>query len=407
MDLIEKMEKGIKLSYEEVLTMKRIVRWSINHGMKPEDYIPTSNVNVMTERPEILISDFKEGGNEEENEEESEEKTKKQIKTDTIQDLIQDVLVSNTETKLTNDDTYKIGKTLGKDAVRIRARNMMFIYPEVVNENAVVEILRDKYDDVIVRNLGGGMFSAYKEKKLSTMNAKSFSVGGKIPEIRTFSFDELKAKLKDNKTKEGAEELKKILRNPLNKDFSGLIGVLKATLENIKVLYHSEYILSCVFFGYVIELGFNSGWDGLKILSVDMKMEEHVIVDLISNFRCDLLLIYGGTLFIVEFKFKYNRPTNTGTQAIECIVEKEYPQRAQGFLQLTYPDLFNSIERVIGLGVGYNNQGNEITCFVESQEFSKTSHSKEFLEDMKKKHQKIGESRDFLKKKRKNESKKK
>lgn len=413
MDIIDKLKNNKTLDDDDIFRLESIVKWSVDNqiqeiaGVLYKDnklLVKTEDINennISVEKVELseIAGLVEEAGLKEEEEVEEEEDDEKKISSMQLNEEL------DTETRMT--EGYIIGKVLDpKGEVKsIRARNLLFVYPDGTVDNQIREKLNKRIPNAEITNLGGGAYSVYRESRVCAKSPKMFSASGKVPEIRTFSYQMLKNKVKNINIKEGTSAVKYLLMNPLEEDYPDLRNALKKSLENINILYYSEYILSCVFVGYVVNLGVEMEWESLKVFSIDSKMEEYDIKNNLSNFRCDLILIYKGTLFVIEFKYRFDRPLNTGEQAIACIIEKKYPVRALKFIQLNYPDLFEEIHSVIGVGIGYNLQDNKITCFIKTCAFQKTVADEYEVHQTNLRNRTIKENRNMINQKRKKEKK--
>lgn len=404
MDLFDKLTKGEKLNDMELNRLKSMLEWAINTGYQCTNDLSAFVGDLCGEKTKndekeglILKKDFVDEYWETNN-------NNLFMKED---ENISKVITASKSTKIKENRWDKYGKILGvegdKGTKDARGRNISFDYGKDItcDESELVVELGKKIKDSTVRSLGGGLVHVYRQNRIRITQPDKYKIGGTVPEIRTFSYQMLKEKIDVSTNSAGASALHKLLLDPVCGKYPELEAIIKTTIENINVLYYSEYILSCVFFGFLLNLGQSIKWKDLQIFSVDTKMEERKIDDAFSNFRCDLLLAFKGALFVVEFKFRFDRPQDTGTQAIDCIIAKQYPSRALKFLQFNYPELFESINQVYGIGIGYNNYEGKILSFVKTIKFEKTFATKEEIEAMKQMKESIIQTRNMLKKKRK------
>lgn len=305
--------------------------------------------------------------------------------------------------KNTNPVSYK-GKTLGENGVQeVRARNLEITYPDGVDFEEAKEKIKNEIKGSTINRIGELSFRVHRGNKIWLSKTKKLEVQGKAPIIRTFSYDMLKGNLMKNSgnMEAGAIAVSEFLKDMNDDTRNKLEFVLKESLENLRVLYYSEYIISCVFFGYLSTYGVKTGWKNLKIYSIDTKMEEWKLENKVENFRCDLVIFFYNVLYIIEFKFKYNRPENMGKVAIECISEKRYGSKVSNFIQINYPDEFKQFKSVSSVGIGYVIQGSTITCNVEYFSEPLSPLKDDELEHERDKIKKIKETNAFLRKKRK------
>lgn len=299
------------------------------------------------------------------------------------------------------------GRTLGNPGVAmVRGKNLHISYPEEVDPEEAKSRIREKMEGAVIKSVGPCDFNVYRETKLSVSSAKMLSVSGKTPIVRSFSYDMLKGNFKKSNNDEGATAILAFLEDRSSDNTRKLEKVLKEALENIKVLYYSEYVLSCIFFGFLNCLGVKTGWRNFELYSIDTKMEDYSLGDVVSVFRCDLILFYKGGLYIIEFKYKYNRPQNMAKEAMVCINEKGYVGKVTEFIQVCYPKEFAELTFVCSVGVGYNNHDNAIKCDMEHSEHQINPLPDEEVVRRRKLLEKT-KSINFLNKKRNRESKSK
>ena len=97
------------------------------------------------------------------------------------------------------------------------------------------------------------------------------------------------------------------------------------------------------------------------MITIDSKLE--YTDDVLKNFRCDLIFIYGPTLFIVEHKYLFGKDEDLGLAAIKCIEERKYVERVTLYIATNYPDVYKILGKVIGLGFGYTLHKDEIKTY--------------------------------------------
>lgn len=297
------------------------------------------------------------------------------------------------------------GKILGENGVAsVRARNLEITYSPSVDCEEAKGKIKDGIEPTTINRTGESSFRVYRNSRIYIKDIKKLEVDGKAPIIRTFSYDMLKGNLMNGakNIEAGAIAVSEFLKEMNSETKKRMESVLKEALENLRILYYSEYVLSCVFFGFLSAFGTKTNWKNLKIFSIDTKMEEWKIEKKVENFRCDLVVFFNDDLFVIEFKFKYNRPENMGKAAIDCIHDKKYASRVSKFIQVNYPNEFAKLKRICLVGVGYVLLESKIRCDVEYSVGELEHLSQEELEKEVKRIKKVRERTRFLKKKRKN-----
>lgn len=283
----------------------------------------------------------------------------------------------NESNLFSNKESTQTQKTKGKifkpgECPNIRARNIIFSYPEDTDEKELDKIIQ-KIPGKIKKSESSKTFSVYSKKKISVTSFSKYTAGGKVPIIRTFSYDMLALSTKNSDLKAWASSLLGFLQCPSLDNAGSLEESLKSSLQSVKILFHSEFLLSCIFFDIIAYIGREENWKSIQIISIDAKMEEDSIESEVSCFRCDLIFFYKEELHVVEFKYKYERPEDMGIAALECIEEKRYIERAVNYIQLHYSQI--PIKKIFGVGIGYNILAGNINCSVKYREFPIPSYA--------------------------------
>ena len=139
-------------------------------------------------------------------------------------------------------------------------------------------------------------------------------------------------------------------------------------LSSIKILIYSEYIISVILFSSIVDFGESIQWKDLKLISIDSKMEDLISLAQnkikIKNFRCDLILIFKSTLFIIEYKYRYDRKNTQVKNALECIKKKNYSSKVLKYLRCNKEELFHEISNIALIGIGFSRK-EIIRCEIE------------------------------------------
>jgi hypothetical protein len=284
----------------------------------------------------------------------------------------------NKKPLLKRDVARRDRKTVGKTYVNgkaIRAKNFEFTYPEDARTNEVLILLKKRFPKAIISMVGttDRKFIVAGKNKKSIASLDKYEVKKLEPNIRTFSYDMMK-KLIPAANSNLAKECMTSFLNSLNiADCRAIADELRLELSNTKILYHSEYIISCIVFNYMKDIGTKSGWEKLKIISVDSKMENYSInishQQVIEAFRCDLVFLFDTKLFIFEFKYKYQRPEPQAEKALQCIEARGYPYKVLEFLHKNYKKHLDDVTTVVSVGIGYTSNANyEINCGMKYKE---------------------------------------
>ncbi len=315
-------------------------------------------------------------------------------------------IANNMDTKTDYKSKKGKEKSINSSIETIRGRNFIIQYPKETPKNEIEENLKYKLPNALITEVDECVYKAYRKNKMSITSLDGYKIGKSVPIIRTFSSEMLKDSLKKLNYEKGGVILGEFLKNPCQETSIELEKALKASIGSVYVLYHSEYILSCIFFGYVNTLGIESSWNKMQILSVDSKMQSLIGEDDGSIFRCDMLFVKDECLVVVEFKYKFNRPENMAEEAIRCIQEKGYVGKACEFIQVNYPQIFKKIKRVLSIGIGYNVVDFNITCNLKFVPSDLVVLSEEDVLKIRSETLKISSSRDLLKNKRRREKRK-
>jgi hypothetical protein len=270
-------------------------------------------------------------------------------------------------------------KNVGKLYVNgkaIRAKNFLFTYPEKAKTHDVIAILKKQFPNGIISMTGfdtSRKFVVASKIKKSITSLDKYEVKRLEPKIRTFSYDMMKD-LIDAPNSNLAKQCMASFLNCLNTDdCRAIANELMLELSNTRILYHSEYIISCIVFNYMKDIGIQSNWEKLKIVSVDSKMENYSVnisqKQVIESFRCDLVFLFGTKLFIFEFKYKYQRPEPQSEKALQCIEARGYPTKVLEFLHKNYKKHLDGVSSVVSVGIGYtSNADYKIKCDMKYKE---------------------------------------
>ena len=162
------------------------------------------------------------------------------------------------------------------------------------------------------------------------------------------------------------EAILSFLQEPSQKLCEIIEGELAIYLQNIKICVYSEYVFSSIFFKYLMDACNKNKWKNPIIFSIDSKIEvissTLVKEKKINNIRCDLILIYDNKLFIFEYKYRYDRYNAQANDALKCIKDRSYEYYVTEHLQKYYKDIYNKIEIVVLVGMGYSYFKEKINC---------------------------------------------
>jgi hypothetical protein len=275
---------------------------------------------------------------------------------------------------LKRDSARKDRKTFvnGKS---IRAKNFEFTYPNDAKTHEVLRLLKKQFPKAIISMVGltDKKFIVSNKSIKSITSLNKYEVKRLEPIIRTFSYDMMKELIPAANSNLAKECMTSFLNSSNIPDCRAIANELKLELSNTKILYHSEYIISCIVFNYMKDIGVQSGWKKLKLISVDSKMENYSInlshEQVIEAFRCDLVFLFGEKLFIFEFKYKYQRKEEQAEKALQCIEARGYPHKVLEFLHKNYKEHLDEVSTVVSVGIGYiSNVDYTIKCDMKYSE---------------------------------------
>ena len=261
------------------------------------------------------------------------------------------------------------GKTTEFAKVALRARSFEFKYPPNISAIEVIKVLKKnfpfgKIDMKGEENDRSYIVTSDKSKSITSMG--KYNIRKKTPIIRTFSYDISRALLRTPDSALVKKSFLSFFERPNTNDCMVIAGELKQDLANTKIMYHSEYIISCIVFNYLKEIGIESNWDKLKLFSLDAKMETYQLnMEMKPSahpFRCDLVLFFATKLFIMEFKYRYDRSESQATRALKCIEDKDYTYKVLEFLNRDYKKIMEGVLSVVVIGIGYVIKNHVITC---------------------------------------------
>lgn len=337
----------------EIDALKDAIRWAFEHGYKYEPKI-TEFGEELDEISEIKANLYEEF-----------------LKADESCFTNQN---NTNKMEIKTADKSKESSNLGKELIeggRIEARNIMLDYGEGISFNDFSSRVSKKA--VEITSHGKGIFSMHSKKRIVVSSKKHYVVNGKVPTIRTYNWDMiLQRRIGKSNYSAGGEAVINFFNDVSKESIEVLVEALEVAIENIRILYYTEFVLSCVFFGFIQDYGIKNGWKNLKIFSLDGKMDEYSLSSCkISCFRCDLIVLFGSKLFIMEYKFVNNRPENMGLAGLVCIEQRNYVKRVWEFMYLNYFNEIEMIENVYGVGIGYSNRGDRIKCSLEQRNYGR------------------------------------
>lgn len=258
----------------------------------------------------------------------------------------------------------KRGKTMIGDVV-LHAKKFEFKYDEEVKSALIIKKLKKNFPGENIQMIGKNVFVVACGKYKSISSYGKYIVKARKPIIRTFSFGE-SAKIKPDHNLL-LTSIEKFLEEP-TKDLCRVIAnEINNEIKNVDIVQHSEYLISCLFFNYLHKIGKETDWEKMKIFSIDTKMELYEIdfrnKEKLKAFRCDLVILYDDSLFIIEYKFRYDRKElDKGSQAVCCIQKRDYINRTLLVLEKSYPDIYKKINKAHGVGIGYSTKKQEVFC---------------------------------------------
>ncbi len=252
----------------------------------------------------------------------------------------------------------------------LSAKNLLVKYDEPVDVEKVFSIASKKKAECSYH--GRGIFSFHREEKLQIKSDKHFRIGDKVPIIRSFLWSEIIEKRNKVDFLEDGYALINFFLFRSDESKEKLVERLKIALLNTRILFYSEFTLSCLVFSFIYHWGVRNKWMNLKIFSLDGKMELYKLdIRRKTCFRCDCIIVYLDKMFVLEYKFVHNRPQNMGTVGLECIEEKGYINKSTEFLFVNYPEEMDGISEVFGVGLGFSDYGSDINVGIEFKSYGK------------------------------------
>lgn len=268
---------------------------------------------------------------------------------------------SNNNNNIINNMSNE-GVIVSGKSKKIASKRFEFSYSEKINEAEFFEKVSERFPDSLIESHGVEGISkftvSFPERKFIT-STKRFGIGGREPVIRDLKhIDEVRDGFYRNNIAVSA--LMRFLKIP-NKDDGIIISEeIQRRFEQTKIFQHSEYNLSCIFYEFITYFGNQIGWDNFFIYSTDTKMEEYSKFDIkTKNFRCDLIVFFNSSLFVFEFKYKFDRNINAGKKALMCIKKRSYSRRISAYLKKNYIELFKKIDDIYEVGIGYCVKNNK------------------------------------------------
>jgi hypothetical protein len=284
---------------------------------------------------------------------------------------IQNTRIYSSNFKINYEFSNKIDHSKLLEKLQSRFKNSQIMYK--------ISNLENKFNyNFLVKN----------KKRINFSSMKSIKFEDRIPIVRSINDKIYYSKLSSTDYIDKKMEFKQLLLNFIKTPSQPLCNSISKLLKQylltpIKIVIHSEYLLSSIMFVYILELGIESNWNEFYIFSIDWKMEELTknnndkTIE-INNFRCDLVVISKEKVFIFEYKYRYDRVNSQVDKAMECIKSKNYSQRVLDFFVRNYKDISNKIKTVIEVGLGYSIKKNEINCELKMNE-RKVKSRNEFL----------------------------
>jgi hypothetical protein len=210
-----------------------------------------------------------------------------------------------------------------------------------------------------------GKFNVFSSITKDIRNNRSYEISERIPIIKTFRFDDFTSFVQPD-SNIIVEAINSFLQEPSQKLCEIIQGELKIYLQSMKICVYSEYVFSSMFFKYLAEACYKNKWKDIIIFSIDSKME--IISDTlttekkINNIRCDLILICNNKLYIFEYKYRYDRYNSQADDALKCIKDRGYRYHVAEHLQRHYSDIYNKIESIVLVGMGYSYFKEKVNC---------------------------------------------
>lgn len=296
-----------------------------------------------------------------------------------LKEMIQ--IRDNLQKRPKTNNIYKMDESDSGKTGRKCARNFLFEYQNVEKEEAEL-FLKNKFTQHQISSTIEGetvKISVLGKQKRSINSTKRYMLNGRNPIIRTFSISEVKTEKKEVDEKNMAiNNLQGFLLLPDDINKKSVELYLKDVLIRMNVVYYSEYILSSTVFGLFCDVAALSNWNSMVLFSMDTKIE-HFENKKLGNYRCDMVVIYGDALFVIEYKYIYMKKRDLGKEAIDYIVKKNYMEKVSSFIEKNYKDIYKKIKRQYMLGIGYSvSKENKIDVqisFKERQDSNTLSHT--------------------------------
>jgi hypothetical protein len=259
------------------------------------------------------------------------------------------------------------GKILIDGVNELIAKNVFFSYDNL-SENEVLPYLKKKLKNSNITRVDENMYHSFRKTKHHITSKKKFIINERVPVIRTFAYSDLKGTLEKVDNLSGTNAFVEFFENPCEKSTKALTECIRFSLLNVKVLYYSEYLISCIVYKFLDTIGNDSSWKKLSLISLDTKME-YQQGNKLKNFRCDNILVYDDKAFIFEFKFLFGKDGELAKAAIDCIKQREYPQLVVKHLYFNNNEIFNKLKHLYGLGIGYSVMKSDLSVYVEFENF--------------------------------------
>lgn len=247
------------------------------------------------------------------------------------------------------------------------------------SKSLIIKYKNNQYIPLNVNTLG----SINKENKSTKLaeikNKKAFTVDWAynkifITEDKGSSYKEDKSKIPIVKRKKNflsfIEQLENLLTGKKEFIADEFCQTLKILLEASPIVYHNEYLLSCILYEGIKNINKKlSKNNRVKIFSLDKKFIEHV-EGLELNFRVDVIVLCDDKIFIFENKFRLDR-INQSLNALKCIEFKRYSERKLNYFQTFFKKIFDKILLVYEIGLGFSKIENEISTCINYKIYNK------------------------------------
>jgi hypothetical protein len=244
----------------------------------------------------------------------------------------------------------------------------MIIYPDEVVSDIISAKIKSVFKSSKVSELKNRkgekefLISLNRKKNLTSMKKLKWKAFNPIirPVVSSDFFNHFTENNHDNII----DVLSSFLSSPNSQDVKLIQHILQEKLSNVNATIHSEYLLSTIMNYFLIKLGQKKKWLDILLFSIDSKME-YVINNELRNFRCDTILIWGERLILIEYKFRFNRNTEMGKVALNCIQTKKYSERVLNHLRKNYYSLFKNLNKVVEMGIGYSVKNSKINLDIQ------------------------------------------